>query len=113
MGKDNVLYRLEKFSKGDEHTKNKLIEILIRQLTQQVEQLQKSLSNKDWQEINRLAHKMKSSFLLLKMERPIELTEMLRETAGMNIKITTQQLNELENICLKIISELKNIPQKI
>jgi HPt (histidine-containing phosphotransfer) domain-containing protein len=110
MKKDNPLNEIEKFAKSDKQTKTKLIEILIRELSQNTKHLEKSLSDENWHEVKRFAHKMKSAFLLLKMKRSIELTELLRITAGEDLVVTKQQVTELENICFDLISELKNIP---
>jgi len=107
MKKDNPIEVIKRFS-TDKETKQKLMELLIKQLSHQVQHLQTCILNEDWDEIKKVCHKMKSTFTFLKMSRPSELTEILRNEAGIDILITTQQLHELENICLQIISDVKN-----
>lgn len=111
MKKNNPLKEIERFAKGEKETKIKLIEILIREVPKNTGQLRENSLNKNWLEVKRFAHKMKSTFILLKMERAIELTELLRTTAGDKVVATKQQVTELENICFELISELKNLPK--
>ncbi len=105
MQKSNELKELEKIARGEQSVKKELLEIFIRQVSMKIEQMNSCLQNKDWKELESLAHSMKSVFLHIKMIRPIELTELLRTTAGIDIKTTTQQLNELATISSLLIDE--------
>ncbi len=105
MKKSNELKELEKLAGGLDIEKKKLLEIFIRQVSTQIEQMNSCLQSNDWKELKRIAHSMKSAFLHIKMKRPIELTELIRTTAGLNAKTTKQQINELEEICSHLINE--------
>jgi len=108
MKKSNPLQEIEKLAGGDKQTKKELIRIFIHQTSQRVTEMNSYMQSNDWDELKRTAHKMKSSFLYLNMARPIELTDFLMETSGIDIKTTAKHINELSVICLQVISELKS-----
>ena len=107
MEKSNPIPEIEKIARGNDQTKKELIEIFIRQISKQVKQINDYKEAKDWDELKKIAHTMKSSFLYLRMKRPIELANLLMETSGIEIETTSKQVNELSAICLLVISELK------
>jgi HPt (histidine-containing phosphotransfer) domain-containing protein len=108
MKKSSVLKEVEKFAKGNKQTKIKFIELFISQNSQEIQQLQACLINKDWSEIKKIVHRMKATFILLAMKEAKTLTDTIGETAGVNVKATAQQVNKLSKICLEVISEFKN-----
>jgi HPt (histidine-containing phosphotransfer) domain-containing protein len=113
MQKSRELQIIEKYMQGNKQSTKKLIEIFIRQTSQEIKDLQTCLVNKDWREIKEIAHKMKSAFLYLDMPRPIELTEYLRKKAGTNITASIEHINELSEICLQLINSFKKELKKL
>lgn len=103
--KSNELKELEKIAGGIDVEKKKLLEIFVNQTSKQLAQINNCLVKKDWKELKRLTHSMKSSFLHLKMNRAIELTEIIRTTAGKNTKATAQHVNELTILCSQLLGE--------
>ena len=93
--KSNELKELEKIAGGNKQAKKKLLEIFINQTSEQLIQINSCVVKHNWDELKRITHSMKSTFLYVKMERSIELTELLRTTAGANIKTTKEQVDEL------------------
>ncbi len=84
------------------------MESIIRQTTHQVMQMKFCVQRNDWNQLKKITHTMKPSFIYLNMVRPIELADFLINTSDIDIETTTKQVNELSTICLEIISELKN-----
>jgi HPt (histidine-containing phosphotransfer) domain-containing protein len=105
MKKSKELIELEKIAGNKASEKRKLLEIFIKQTTKQLSQINSCLVKKDWMELKRIAHSMKSTFLHIKMKRAIELTELIRTTAGENIRVTKEQVNELIIICSPLLEE--------
>ena len=105
MRKSKELIELEKLAGGLKLEKKKLLEIFIKQTTEQVALINSCLTKKDWKELKRITHSMKSTFLHIKMERAIALTEIIRTTAGVNIKTTKEQVNELMILCTQLLGE--------
>ena len=105
MKKSNELKELEKIAGGLKLEKKKLLEIFIKQTSEQLSQINSSFVKKDWKELKRIAHSMKSTFLHIKMKRSIELTELIRTTAGENVRVTKEQVNELIIICSPLLEE--------
>lgn len=106
MKKNRVLKEIEKIAQGNEAEINMLIEIFTRQTSHKLVLLHASLLKKDWKEIENVAHFLKSNFLVLKMWRPAEITEYLRQHAGFEEKETNKQVQELIQVCQEVISEL-------
>jgi pentatricopeptide repeat protein len=108
MEKSSVLKEVDKFAKGNRQTKLKYIELFISQTSQEIKGLQACLKNKDWSEVKRIVHRMRSSFIFLAMQEAKTLADTIWKTAGINSKTTTQQINKLSKICLEVISEFEN-----
>lgn len=113
MQKTRELQAIEKIVGNKKKAKKKLLEIFIRQASQQIEQLQTCLPNSDWKEIIRLAHKMKSTFIIADMPEAKALADAIGNTAGINLELTTQQVNALITICSRVITEFKKELKKI
>lgn len=105
MKKSKELIELEKIAGNKASEKRELLEIFIKQTSEQLIQMNACLAKKDWKELKRIAHSMKSTFLHIKMERAIALTEIIRTTAGVNIKTTKEQVNELMILCTQLLGE--------
>ncbi len=108
MKKNSVLNEVEKFAKGNKQTKIKYMELFISQTSQEIKDLQACLENKDWSEVKRIVHRMRSSFIFLAMQEAKTLADTIWKTAGINSKTTSQQINKLSKLCLEVISEFEN-----
>jgi HPt (histidine-containing phosphotransfer) domain-containing protein len=107
MQKINFLKEIKKRSAGDKQFERELIDIIIRQTSEQLLKIEGCLNNTYWVEIKTHIHKLHSTFLLLKIPRAIELAESVRKTSGVNTETTKKEVNELVIICNQIITELK------
>jgi HPt (histidine-containing phosphotransfer) domain-containing protein len=105
MQKSKALQGIEKIAKGNEQTKKELIEIFVRQISLQIEQLQTYLKKNNWEEIKKIAHSIKSSLFYIDLTDGIILAARIEKKAGINVEVTTRQVHELVNKCLRIINE--------
>ncbi len=100
---------LDKFTSGDAELTTKLIEIFLQQVPECIEDIEKALTQKNWNTIYRAAHKIKSSIAIFKLEGlralilPIE--EYSRDLTGLS-KIPGL-FNKFKKECGSIITELQ------
>jgi HPt (histidine-containing phosphotransfer) domain-containing protein len=110
MEKFNFSKEIEKISEGDNQFQTRLIEIIIRQTPEQLMKIEESLNSSNWIEIKNHVHKLQSTLVLLNIPRGIKLAELIRKTAGINIKQTNKEIKELVTICDQLIIELQKYP---
>ncbi len=106
MKKDTLTQKIKEIAAGDKQAEMKLIDIIISQTSSQLLEIENSLNEANWVELKRLVHKMQSTFSILKMKRAKELTETLRETAGINNQASKKEIAEVIEICNQMLVEL-------
>jgi hypothetical protein len=106
MKKDSLIRKIKKISAGSKKVERELMDIIIRQTSFLLQGIEESLSKADWVELRRLAHKIQSTFTILKMQRAKELAEAIRITSGIKIRITKKNTLELIEICNEMLAEL-------
>jgi HPt (histidine-containing phosphotransfer) domain-containing protein len=106
MIKNNVLNQIDILAKGNIDTKEKLINIFVFQTSNDIIKIKDCLQVENWNELKKVAHKLKSSFVYLKMHRPIELSETLSTKSGLDIETIKKYAKELVKICEKTVKIL-------
>ena len=105
LRKSNELIEIEKIAQGNEDARKKLLELFVKQTTRQLRQMKSFLEQRNWVDLKKTAHSMKSTFVHVKATTHFELVENIMATAGKKISTTTEQVNKLEMICLQLIGE--------
>ena len=103
----NFSKEIVEISGGDKQFESELINIILRQTPVQLLNIERSLHNANWTELQTHIHKLQSTFVLLNILRGIELAELIRKTAGINKKQTNKDVNEIVTICDQLITSLK------
>lgn len=111
MDREIIIAEIKNFAEGDKKVQAELIEIIINQFSKHRLLLNKYMEEKNILEIKKIAHFLTSTFIFLKLERPLELVAVLRQQTHQFSQIETA-LKELINTCEEIIEVLKNKSKK-
>jgi HPt (histidine-containing phosphotransfer) domain-containing protein len=106
MKKNSLIKKISKIAGGKKKVEKQLIEIIYRQTSLLLKQMEDSLKKADWIELKRLAHKIQSTFAILKMQRAKELAEAIRTNSGIKIRATKKETIELIEICKEMLADL-------
>src|ERR1700741_1102437 len=90
-----ILQSIKKFSAGNKKIEKELVETIMLHLVQELKEIGKCLNNNDWFGLKKIAHKLTSTFVFLEISRAIELTETIKNTAGIYPKNTKKETSEL------------------
>ncbi len=107
-----MIYNLDKLNEmaeGDEDFINSVISVFLEEVPQDLEDLEKAISNRDYENIYKLAHKIKPNVDLLGMEQA-KATAVEIETLGKsssNIAEIEEKFPMLKKDIHQVISELK------
>lgn len=112
MKKVTSLSKIENITGGDKASMQELLSVFMEEASLQVQKLQAYLSNGNLEELKHTAHKVKSSFLLIGLDKYKPLAEKIEEKAGENLKKTKEEVTELISIYTQAISELKTNLEK-
>ncbi len=107
MKKSNALKAIEKIANGNSLTKKTILELFISQVTKELLDMDACVLNTDWVGLKKIIHRLHASFLYFNMNEPILLIEKITDTAGQEINTTSEQVNELKEICFNLFNEFK------
>lgn len=101
---------LKSLSKGDESFVKQMITIFVNQTPSAIEQLEKSLLDKDFATLKAVAHKMKPSFSFVGVNSLQEKITELEKNALQPTDINTMDMliNEIKIVALTAVEELQN-----
>ena len=101
---------LKNLSKGSDEFVQQMITIFINQTPSAIEQLEKSLINKDYTTLKAVAHKIKPSFSFVGINSLQNKIEKLEENAVQqtNIELMGDLINEIKIVALTAVKELQN-----
>ncbi|KAB7529582.1 Hpt domain-containing protein [Flagellimonas olearia] len=108
-----MIYSLDKINEmaeGDQDFINSVIAVFLEEVPEDLEGLEKAISQKDYENVYKLAHKIKPNVDILGMEqtrdRALEI-ETLGKNTG-NFDEIEQKFPLLKKDVLQVVSELKN-----
>ena len=107
MQKTRELQAIEKIVGKKKQEKKKLLDIFIRQVSKQVEQLQTCIKGNDWKGLKKLVHKMKSTFIIADMPEAKALADIIGNSDSISSELS-RQVNTLIEICARVIADFKN-----
>ena len=108
-----MIYNLDKINEmaeGDEDFIVSVVSVFLEEVPEDLEGLEKAINNKDYENIYKLAHKIKTNVDILGMEqtraKALEI-ETLGKTAGSMSEIE-EKFPILKRDVLQVVAELKN-----
>lgn len=108
-----MIYNLDKINEmaeGDEDFIASVISVFLEEVPEDLESLEKAIDSKDYENIYKLAHKIKPNVDILGMEQAREKAleiETLGKTTG-TIDQITEKFPMLKKDVLQVVTELKN-----
>jgi len=108
MKKNSLIKKIKVIAAGDKKVEREIIKIISRQTSLLLKQIESSLNKGDWKELKRLAHKIQSTFTILKMQRAKKLSEAIENNSGIKLRITKRDTLELIEICKEMVLELND-----
>jgi PAS domain S-box-containing protein len=106
----NIKY-LDHLTKSDPKLMTEMINVYIKQTPTLIDTIKKSWLEKDLELLKSAVHKLIPSFVIVGIDKKYEETARKIEDNVNNIEMTTELqnwINELENVCLQAVEELKN-----
>lgn len=101
------LTEIEKITAGNTETLKELLSVFITESTLQIQKLQTHLTEGDLRELKNSAHKIKSSFMLIGLEKYRSLAEKIERSEEKNSKNLGAEVMELISIYTQAVEELK------
>jgi len=99
---------LYEISDHDREFIKEMIATIVKITPPSIQEINDSLTSKNWKEMGRLVHKLKPSLLLLNIDRLTVLIRSLEDNAksGSNVENIPSQVNELSDFAGEIVTDL-------
>jgi len=98
---------IEKITGGNPQVMKELLGIFVKQNGANVQDIEKLFAAQNWNDLKKMAHKLKSSLALVGLPQHRALAEELEHTAGNEIAQTTKLVKELTEATRKVIAEIE------
>ena len=108
MKKITSLEEIERITNSDPNILKEFIKIFISETSLRIVEIREHLNNNNWSELKKLAHKIKSSLLMVKMTPYVPIAQELEQNAGANPEKAKEQIDILIIALTQAISELEN-----
>ena len=107
MTKTAAFKELDKLTGGDAGVMKELLTIFIRENLLRINTIKACQDSKNWKELKRTAHKIKSSFALIGMMQHRALAEELEQVAGDDRVCTDKLIVKLLKACQEAIDHVQ------
>jgi PAS domain S-box-containing protein len=99
---------IDELSGGDEAFKDEIIKLFIQTMPENLEKLEEALKNRDPASAASLAHHMKSSLYMLKLEREVEFLAEIEKNAKASV-IEDMSIDQFENFQMDINAVIRSL----
>jgi HPt (histidine-containing phosphotransfer) domain-containing protein len=113
MEKITSLHEIERITNSDPNILKEFITIFINETSLRIEEIEKYLEYDNWNELKKLAHKIKSSLLMVKMTTYVPIAQELEQEAGIDRQKTKTQVRVLITALTQAVAELENDLRRI
>jgi HPt (histidine-containing phosphotransfer) domain-containing protein len=96
---------IEKITVGDQQLMKQLLAVFVNENTQNIRKMREYLDSENWEELKKVAHKLKSSFALVGQPDYSVLAEEVEKTAGADALDTKNKIARLTEACQNAIHQ--------